>query len=120
MELSAGYQPAIAGLTSRGNIIGTLGVTFNNFSVRNINNREAWNPLPQGDGQRFSIRGQSAGERFQSYNISFTEPWLGGKRPNSLTLAGFYNRFGQGVFSAVNQSRLEIIQGTIGVCTRLK
>ncbi|MFN7327722.1 MAG: outer membrane protein assembly factor, partial [Chitinophagales bacterium] len=106
LELSAGYQPAIAGLTSRGNIIGTLGVTFNNFSVRNINNREAWNPLPQGDGQRFSIRGQSAGERFQSYNISFTEPWLGGKRPNSLTLAGFYNRFGQGVFSAVNQSRV--------------
>lgn len=120
LELSAGYQPAIAGLTSRGNIIGTLGVTFNNFSVRNINNREAWNPLPQGDGQRFSIRGQSAGERFQSYNISFTEPWLGGKRPNSLTLAGFYNRFGQGISTLVSQSRLEIIQGTIGFGTRLK
>ncbi len=118
LELSAGYQPAIAGFTTRGSIIGTLGVTFNNFSVRNIKNREAWNPLPQGDGQRFSIRGQSAGERFQSYNVSFTEPWLGGKRPNSLTIGGFYNRLATG-FSAAG-GRMDILQGTIGYGTRLK
>ncbi len=118
LELSAGYQPAIAGFTNRGSIIGTLGVTFNNFSVRNIKNREAWNPLPQGDGQRFSIRGQSAGERFQSYNVSFTEPWLGGKRPNSLTLGGFYNRLSAGFTSA--SGRMDILQGTIGYGTRLK
>lgn len=118
LELSAGYQPAIAGFTTRGSIIGTLGVTFNNFSVRNIKNREAWNPLPQGDGQRFSIRGQSAGERFQSYNVSFTEPWLGGKRPNSLTLGGFYNRLAAGFSSA--SGRMDILQGTIGYGTRLK
>lgn len=118
LELSAGYQPAIAGFTTRGSIIGTLGVTFNNFSVRNIKNREAWNPLPQGDGQRFSIRGQSAGERFQSYNVSFTEPWLGGKRPNSLTLGGFYNRLAAGYTTA--SGRMDILQGTIGYGTRLK
>ena len=118
LELSAGYQPAIAGFTTRGSIIGTLGVTFNNFSVRNIKNREAWNPLPQGDGQRFSIRGQSAGERFQSYNVSFTEPWLGGKRPNSLTIGGFYNRLAAGFSSA--SGRMDILQGTIGYGTRLK
>jgi outer membrane protein insertion porin family len=118
LELSAGYQPPIAGITSRGSIIGTLGVTFNNFSLRNIRNREAWNPLPQGDGQRFSIRGQSAGERFQSYNLSFTEPWLGGKRPNSLTVGGFYTRLLNG-FSA-QSGRLSILQGTIGFGTRLK
>lgn len=119
LELSAGYQPAVPGYTSRGNIIGTLGVTFNNFSARNINNKETWNPLPQGDGQRFSIRGQSAGERFQSYNISFTEPWLGGKRPNSLTLAGFYNRYATGYGSTLG-GRLDILQGTVGYGTRLK
>ena len=119
LELSAGYQPAVPGYTSRGNIIGTLGVTFNNFSARNINNKETWNPLPQGDGQRFSVRGQSAGERFQSYNVSFTEPWLGGKRPNSLTLAGFYNRYATG-FGASTGGRLDILQGTVGYGTRLK
>ncbi len=118
LELSAGYQPATA--FSRGGVIGTLGVTFNNFSLRNIPNRDAWNPLPQGDGQRFSIRGQTAGDRFQSYNASFTEPWLGGKKPNSLTVAGFYNRFSSGFFGDDNFQRLDILQGTVGFGTRLK
>ncbi|MEZ4918511.1 MAG: outer membrane protein assembly factor BamA [Saprospiraceae bacterium] len=118
LELSAGYQPATA--FSRGGVIGTLGVTFNNFSVRNIPNKESWNPLPQGDGQRFSIRGQTAGDRYQSYNASFTEPWLGGKKPNSLTLAGFYNKFTSGFFGDDNYQALEILQGTVGFGTRLK
>ncbi len=118
LELSAGYQPATA--FSRGGVIGTLGVTFNNFSIRNIKNREAWNPLPQGDGQRFSIRGQTAGDRYQSYNASFTEPWLGGKRPNSLTVAGFYNRFTSGFAGSETFQSLDIVQGTVGFGTRLK
>jgi outer membrane protein insertion porin family len=118
LELSAGYQPATA--FSRGGVIGTLGVTFNNFSIRNIKNKEAWNPLPQGDGQRFSLRGQTAGERFQSYNISFTEPWMGGKKPNSLTVAGFYNRFTSGFSGSESFQKLEILQGTVGFGTRLK
>ncbi|TNE61574.1 MAG: outer membrane protein assembly factor BamA [Bacteroidetes bacterium] len=118
LELSAGYQPRTA--FTRGGVIGTLGVTFNNFSVRNIRNKEAWNPLPQGDGQRFSIRGQTSGQNFQSYNASFTEPWLGGKKPNSLTVAGFYNRFAYGFEGSSTYQKLDIIQGTIGFGTRLK
>lgn len=118
LELSAGYQPATA--FSRGGVIGTLGVTFNNFSVRNIKDKETWNPLPQGDGQRFSIRGQTAGDRYQSYNASFTEPWLGGKRPNSLTVAGFYNRFTSGFAGSETFQSLDIVQGTVGFGTRLK
>lgn len=118
LELSAGYQPST--VYSRGGIIGTLGVTFNNFSLRNVKNKETWNPLPQGDGQRLSVRGQTSGERFQSYNASFTEPWLGGKKPNSLTVAGFYNRYAYGFPGSSNYQRLAIIQGTIGFGTRLK
>lgn len=118
LELSAGYQPSTA--FSRGGVIGTLGVTFNNFSIRNIKNKSAWNPLPQGDGQRLSLRGQTAGDRYQSYNVSFTEPWLGGKKPNSLTVAGFFNRFSNGFEGADNFQRLDIIQGTVGFGTRLK
>lgn len=118
LELSAGYQPATQ--FSRGGVIGTLGVTFNNFSLRNISNKEAWNPLPQGDGQRLSVRAQTSGDRFQSYNASFTEPWLGGKKPNSLTVAGFYNRFSNGFEGADNFQRLGIAQLTVGFGTRLK
>ncbi|MBK7940170.1 MAG: outer membrane protein assembly factor BamA [Lewinellaceae bacterium] len=118
LELSAGYQPSTA--FSRGGVIGTLGVTFNNFSIRNIKNKAAWNPLPQGDGQRLSIRGQTAGDRYQSYNMSFTEPWLGGKKPNSLTVAGFFNRYSNGFEGADNFQRLDIINGTVGFGTRLK
>ncbi|MCW5923002.1 MAG: outer membrane protein assembly factor BamA [Saprospiraceae bacterium] len=118
LELSAGYQPSTQ--FSRGGVIGTLGVTFNNFSLRNLRNKSAWNPLPQGDGQRLSLRGQTAGDRYQSYNISFTEPWLGGKKPNSLTVAGFYNRFTSGFAGTDNYSELKISQLTVGFGTRLK
>ncbi len=118
LELSAGYQPK-SSVYQSGGVIGTLGVTFNNFSLRNIPKRSTWNPLPQGDGQRLSLRAQTAGERFQSYNVSFTEPWLGGKKPNSLTVAGVYNRFNNSLIISQPQ-RFEIIQGTVGFGTRLK
>ncbi|WP_346236291.1 BamA/OMP85 family outer membrane protein [Niabella insulamsoli] len=80
LELSAGWGGGI-GLT------GTLGVTFNNFSIKNIWKKEAWDPLPVGDGQKLSLRVQSNGRAFRSYNFSFTEPWLGGKKRNSLILS---------------------------------
>ena len=94
LELSAGWGGGI-GLT------GTLGVTFNNFSIKNIWKKTAWDPLPTGDGQKLSLRVQSNGKAFQSYSFSFTEPWLGGKKRNSLTLSlnktvyrnGYYNQF---------------------------
>ena len=91
LELSAGYQPE--SFYSSGGLIGTLGVTFNNFSLRNIFNREAWHPLPTGDGQKLSVRAQSNGNFYQSFNFSFTEPWLGGKKPNAFTLAAYTNKF---------------------------
>lgn len=85
-ELSAGWGGGV-GLT------GTLGVTFNNFSLRNIFKKDAWNPLPQGDGQKLSLRYQSNGRAYNSYNFSFTEPWLGGKKRNSLTFAVYSSKF---------------------------
>ena len=84
IELSGGYGGA--GLTTRGGIIGTLGLTFNNFSTRKFFKKESWTPLPGGDGQRLSIRAQTSGRFYQGYNFSFTEPWLGGKKPNSMSV----------------------------------
>lgn len=88
LELSAGWGGGI-GLT------GTVGVSFNNFSIRNIFNKKAWDPLPTGDGQKLSLRVQSNGKAFQTYNLSFTEPWLGGKKRNSLTVAVYKSVFRQ-------------------------
>ncbi|WP_091513853.1 outer membrane protein assembly factor BamA [Flexibacter flexilis] len=67
--------------------VGTLGLSFNNFSARKIFKKYEWQPLPQGDGQRLAIRFQANGRQFQNYSISFTEPWLGGRRPNSFTVS---------------------------------
>ncbi|HEU4606535.1 MAG TPA: POTRA domain-containing protein, partial [Chitinophagaceae bacterium] len=96
LELSAGWGGGI-GLT------GTLGVTFNNFSINNIFNRKAWDPLPTGDGQKLSLRVQSNGKAFQSYNFSFTEPWLGGKKRNSLTVALYKSIFRTGGIDATGR-----------------
>ena len=67
--------------------VGTLGLTFNNFSIRNIPNFKNWKPLPVGDGQRLSLRMQANGRSFQSYSFSFTEPWLGGRKPHSFSVS---------------------------------
>lgn len=83
LELSAGFGGGI-GLT------GTLGVTFNNFSIKNIGKKSSWDPLPTGDGQKLSARVQSNGKAYRSYNFSFTEPWLGGKKRNSFSVS-YYN-----------------------------
>ncbi|MFP5040420.1 outer membrane protein assembly factor [Parasediminibacterium sp. JCM 36343] len=86
LELSAGWGGNI-GLT------GTLGVTFNNFSLNNIFHKKAWDPLPMGDGQKLSMRVQSNGRAFRSYNFSFTEPWLGGTKRNSFTFSIYDTKY---------------------------
>lgn len=80
IQLSGGWGGAFG-------FVGTLGLTFNNFSLRNIPHFDKWRPLPIGDGQRFSVSLQANGKQFQSYNISFSEPWLGGRKPNSLSIS---------------------------------
>ena len=92
LELSAGWGGGI-GLT------GTVGVTFNNFSIKNILHKSAWDPLPSGDGQKLSLRIQSNGKAYQSYNFSFTEPWLGGKKRNSLTVSLYRSVFRTGGYN---------------------
>jgi outer membrane protein insertion porin family len=92
IELSGGY--------GIGRVIGTLGLTFSNFSLQNTFKKGAWSPLPAGDGQRLSLRAQTNGRWYQGYNFSFTEPWLGGKKPNSLSL--YFNHTS---FSSTGQIR---------------
>ncbi|MFN4975213.1 MAG: outer membrane protein assembly factor [Bacteroidota bacterium] len=121
LELSAGWGGFI-GLT------GTLGVSFNNFSLRNIWKKTSWDPLPMGDGQKLSLRLQSNGKAFRSYNFSFTEPWLGGKKRNALTFSVYNTRFGQtfdpvtGVFNQniADQRYLSTTGATASLSRQLK
>lgn len=79
IELSGGWGANM--------FVGTIGLKFSNFSVRNIFNKEAWRPLPTGDGQALSLRAQTSGKFYKSYSFTFTEPWFGGRKPNSFTLS---------------------------------
>ncbi|MEZ5040623.1 MAG: outer membrane protein assembly factor BamA [Saprospiraceae bacterium] len=90
-ELAASWNPGSS--DQGGGLVGTVGLTLTNFSLRKLFQGNKGTFTPMGDGQTLSLRAQSTGRDYQAYNFSFTEPWLGGKRPNSLTLAGFHQRF---------------------------
>jgi outer membrane protein insertion porin family len=89
LEERANDQFEVSGGWGAGMLVGTIGVRFNNFAMRNFFKLNRWRPYPSGDGQSLSIRAQSNGRIYQSYNISFVEPWLGGKKPNTFSVS-FY------------------------------
>lgn len=119
IELSGGW--------GAGSIVGTLGLSFTNFSMRNLFNPEAWRPLPSGDGQRLSVRAQSNGKYYQAYNMSFTEPWLGGRKPNSFTIGIQHSVQTNGISkkqdessSTLQRQALLITGGTVTLGKRLQ
>ena len=89
LEEKANDQFEVSGGWGAGMLVGTVGVRFNNFAMRHFFDLKEWKPYPSGDGQSISIRAQSNGKIYQSYNISFVEPWLGGKNPNSFSVSLF-------------------------------
>ncbi len=114
-------QLELQGGWGAGSIVGTLGLNFNNFSARNIFKEGAWTPLPSGDGQTINLRAQSNGRQYQSFSASFTEPWLGGKKPTSLTVSLYHNI--QNSYAArydPNYFSLKTTGVTVGLGKRLK
>lgn len=116
----ASDQIELSGGWGAGQLVGVLGLTLNNLSVRNIF-KKGWQGYPSGDGQRLSLRAQTNGTSFQSYNASFTEPWFGGHHPNSLTVSLFYSvqKYGD----LTNPSSLQILKSpgvSVGLGQRLK
>ncbi len=130
VEEKASDQIELSGGFGGNRIVGTLGVSFTNFSARNIFKKDTWRPLPSGDGQRLSIRAQSYGLGYQSYNMSFSEPWLGGKKPISLTTSLFRSIQSNGAKRKItvdgqkvdnpDRRSLNITGGSIGLGKRLK
>lgn len=105
IELQGGY--------GAGTFIGTLGLTFGNFSIGNMFRGEAWKPVPMGDGQSLSIRAQ-AGNGYKNYSLSFTEPWIGGKRPTALSTSFYLSQYGY-TDQWGEKANLDILGATIGL-----
>jgi len=105
VELQGGY--------GAGTFLGTLGLTFGNFSVANLFKKDAWKPVPMGDGQALSLRAQ-AGRGYQNYSFSFTEPWIGGKRPTALSTSLYYSKYNyRDIYS--QEANLNIIGASVGL-----
>ena len=121
LELSGGY--------GAGSLVLSLGLSFTNFSLRKIGDKGAWQPLPAGDGQTLNLRAQTNGKLYQSYSMSFVEPWLGGRKPNALSFSIYHSvqtngesRFidtDEGRVSNPNRQSLLITGASIGLGKRL-
>src|SRR5690606_29008082 len=94
VELSGGYGYRT--------LVGNLGVTYNNFSTRNLFKSSAWKPVPSGDVRRLNIRISSSGPYGQAYTCGFTEAWLGGKNLSSFSLSAYHNRSNFSAYSSIN------------------
>jgi outer membrane protein insertion porin family len=101
----------------------TAGVSFNNFSTRRMFDKGAWRPVPLGDAQNLSLRFQTNGKYYTSLSASFSEPWLFGKKPTSLSISGYYSRMTDsylaiGILST--DKMFEVFGFNAGLGTRLK
>jgi len=114
IELQGGY--------GGGGFVGTLGLSFNNFSLRNIFNKDAYKPIPMGDGQKLALRAQ-ASSFYQTYSLSLTEPWFGGKKPIQLSTS--FSHTIQYLFNFNTRERDQdrrflITGGSVGLAKRLR
>lgn len=117
----ANDQLEISGGWGAGMLVGTIGLRFSNFSAREIFNPRAWRPIPFGDGQTLSLRAQSNGKYYQSYNMTFIEPWFGGKKPNSLAVSFFHSMMNNSytIWDA-GTSNMKITGASVGLGRRLR
>jgi len=96
LELSGGW--------GAGRLVLSVGLSFTNFSLRRFFDKSAWQPLPSGDGQTLNLRAQTNGVFFQSYSMSFVEPWLGGRKPNALSFSLYHSVQTNGQSKYINSS----------------
>ncbi|MBC3540820.1 outer membrane protein assembly factor [Rufibacter sediminis] len=116
ITLSGGYGGGLG-------VTGTVGLVLNNFSLRKATSWKEWRPVPSGDGQRLALNVQANGKRYQSYSLSFTEPWLGGRRPNSLTvsLSKSIQRYNQrDEFNQTQDAYIDITGASVNLGRRLR
>ena len=120
VEEAAADQIRFSAGFASGYLMLEAGLQFSNFSMRNIFNKNAWRPLPMGDGQKLSLNVTTLGKQYITYSVSFTEPWLGGRKPNSLTASFYQSFFAKNVEKTdVNYGWFNMTGGTVGLGRRL-
>lgn len=123
VEEGSTSQINLQGGYGSGMVIGQLGLQLNNFSARNVFNKKAWAPLPAGDGQKLGLNLVTNGTYYYAISGSFTEPWLGGRRPQSLTVSLYHNLYSNGYYYGKDDERyysLRITGGSVTFARRLK
>jgi len=120
VEETSADQIELSGGWGYGRIMGTVGLKFNNFSLNNFFKKDSWRPIPSGDGQKLALRFQTYGKDYMSWSVSFTEPWLGGKKPNALTVSYFHSLYTNRLPKSDTNYASFIIDGvTVGIGKRL-
>lgn len=113
LELSAGYGAA--------GFVLSAGVSFNNFSFRKFFKKDAWRPIPSGDGQKLALKISVSTKWYQSYSLTFVEPWLGGKKPNTLSANVYYQRQTNGYTKSNDAyAAIDIIGANLTFARKLK
>ncbi|HOO69659.1 MAG TPA: POTRA domain-containing protein, partial [Bacteroidales bacterium] len=114
-------QFEIAGGWGGNTFVGTVGISFNNFSIKRLFDKEAWRPVPLGDGQTLSLRFQTNGTYYMALSATFVEPWLTGKKPTSFNSSIYYTRqTASTYYYLTNDQFMEVYGLGIGLGTRLK
>ena len=120
LEEQASDQFNVAGGWGSGTFVGSVGITLNNLSVRNFFKKGAWRPYPMGQNQRLSISAQTNGTYYKAVSASFTDPWLGGRKPNSFTISAYWSEQNDAYYIWQNATRHFRSTGVaVGLGTRL-
>lgn len=121
VEEKPNSQFELAGGWGGNTFVGTLGLSFNNFSIGRVFKKSSWRPVPLGDGQQFSLRFQTNGTYYNAFSLNFNEPWLTGKKPTSLNISAYYTRQTNSYYFYQNSGQsMEVYGLGAGIGTRLK
>ncbi len=125
VEEKSNSQLELSGGWGSGMFVGTVGVSFNNFSTANFFRKECWKPVPLGDAQQLSFRFQTNGKYYTALTASFVEPWLFGKKPTQLSFSAYYTKQTNSYFSyyynVLNSDQyMEVFGASLGIGDRLE
>lgn len=121
LEEKANDQLEVSGGWGNRMFVGTVGIRFSNFSISRIFKKEAWRPIPSGDSQSLALRASTNGTYYKSFSLSFTEPWLGGKKPTNFSFSVYHQiQSGSTYFYQTSDKFFKVTGASIGIGTRLK
>lgn len=121
VEEKANDQFEISGGWGANMFVGTVGIRFANFSVRRIFDKGAWRPVPSGDSQSLALRASTNGSYYKAFSLSFSEPWLGGKKPTNFSFSLYHTIQNTSSYAYQSSSQyFKVTGGSVGIGTRLK